>query len=412
MNPPSELRRDFEMLATIGRLPEGGMSRPAFGSADCAAHEWLLQRAREAGLEAGYDAFGNAVIRLVPADARLAGRPAILIGSHLDTVDNGGAFDGALGVMVGLEMVRRLARRGPVRRPVELVAFRDEEGRFGPFTGSRAFTGTLPLDGLDQMRAPDGERLVEAMRRAGFDPEAAALAARNMEGIAAYLELHIEQGSILESAGSSLGIVTSIVGQERLSVRFTGQADHAGTTPMELRRDAFAAAARFADRFRQWILADPSDSLRGTIGIVKVSPNQGNVVPGEVRMGLEIRDINLGALERAARATADLAEEVANLFGVEARVRNLLSEPPIPMDEDLRQELMQAADETGTDWMELPSGANHDAGVLARHVPVAMLFVPSTGGRSHCPEEHTDWHHIERAADVFEIALRRLATRD
>ena len=407
MTPSSTLRHDFDHLATVGRQSAGGMSRPAYGAADCAAHVWLLKRARSMGLAARYDAIGNAIISLRPSDPAGAARPAILLGSHLDTVENGGAFDGALGVMVGLETLRRLAR-GTVPRPVELIAFRDEEGRFGPFIGSRAFMGTLPLDAMVQMRAPDGELLVDAMRRAGFDPMVATEAARDPGSIAAYLELHIEQGSVLEEAGSPVGIVTSIVGQERMAIRFTGRADHAGTTPMDMRRDAFAAAARFADRFRQWILEDPSDSIRGTIGIVKVTPNQGNVVPGEVRMGLEIRDINVAALERAAAATTALAAEVAKAFDLESRVRTLLSEAPVPMAESLRELLVEAADASGIEWMELPSGANHDAGVLARHVPAGMLFVPSTGGRSHCPEEHTDWPHIESAANVLEAAVRQL----
>jgi hydantoinase/carbamoylase family amidase len=408
MTSSQTLRQDFETLASIGQLPSGGISRPAFSPDDCEAHDWFLDRARSAGLTAGYDPFGNAVVTLAPADPERAKRPAILIGSHLDTVENGGAFDGALGVMAGLDVLRRLSATGGVGRPVQLVAFRDEEGRFGPFTGSRAFSGTLPLGKLDQLRAPDGEALVDAMRRAGFDPAAAGMAARDMREIALYLELHIEQGSILEREGCSLGVVTSIVGQERLAVRFTGQVDHAGTTPMNLRKDAFAASARFADRFRQFILDDASETLRGTIGIVKVTPNQGNVVPGEVRMGLEIRDVEEAALDRSATATTRLAEQAASEFGVECRIRRLLSEPPVPMAERLRQVLVQAAGATGAGWMELASGANHDAGMMARHVPTAMLFVPSTGGRSHCPEEHTEWHHVEQGVNVLEAAVRRI----
>ncbi|MDW6023376.1 M20 family metallo-hydrolase [Mesorhizobium sp. BAC0120] len=404
MNEAAALRADFDALAEIGRRPEGGWARPAFSPADCAAHDWFLERARLAGLSARYDAFGNAVARL-GAD----NRPAIVLGSHLDTVVGGGAFDGALGVLAGLDVARRLVASGDVDTPVEVVAFRDEEGRFGPFTGSRAFTGTLPLGTIDKLRDADGVSLVEAMRMAGFDPAAAAEAARDPAGISAYLELHIEQGPVLEEQGLPLGIVTAIAGQERLAVRFVGRSDHAGTAPMNLRRDAFAATARFADRFRDLVLADESKTLRGTVGIVNLLPNQGNVVPGEVRLGLEIRDIDQAAVERTARATEKLAVEVAEQFGCELKCRSIHKDAPVPMDTGLRGALEASARELGAASMALPSGANHDAGVMGRFVPSAMLFVPSRDGRSHCPEEHTDWQPIALATDVLEATVRRLA---
>ncbi len=405
MNEAAELRADFDRLAEIGRHPDGGWARPAFGAADCAAHDWFLDRARGAGLSARYDAFGNAIARL-EGD----GRQAIVFGSHLDTVVQGGAFDGALGVMAGLEVVRRIAASGGIGRPLEVVAFRDEEGRFGPFVGSRAMMGRLPLDTLDKLRAADGSLLVDALRAAGFAPEAAGEAARDPAQIGAYLELHIEQGPVLERAGVPLGIVSAIAGQERLAIRFTGQTDHAGTTPMAMRRDAFAATARFADRFRDLILADASETLRGTIGIVNLMPNQGNVVPGEVRLGLEIRDIEAAAVERTARATEALAADVGQAFGCTVKTRSVFRDAPVVMDDRLRAVLAHCADGSGARSMVLPSGANHDAGVIGRLVPSAMLFVPSQGGRSHCPEEHTDWPHIALAADVLEAAVRRLGT--
>lgn len=404
MSEAAALRADFEALAGIGRRPEGGWARPAFSAADCAAHDWFLDRARSAGLAAGYDAFGNAIARLGAGD-----RPAIVLGSHLDTVVGGGAFDGATGVLAGLDVARRLAASGDVACPVEVVAFRDEEGRFGAFTGSRAFTGTLPLGGIDKFRDAEGTTLVDAMRAAGFNPADAAQAARDPAGISAYLELHIEQGRVLEQEGLPLGIVTAIAGQERLAIRFVGQSDHAGTAPMELRRDAFAATARFADRFRDLVLAAGSKTLRGTVGIVNLVPNQGNVVPGEVRLGLEIRDVDEAAVERTARATEELAAEVAEQFGCEVRCRSIHRDAPVPMDHGLRTALEEAARELGAGSMALPSGANHDAGVMGRFVPSAMLFVPSRGGRSHCPEEHTDWLPIALAADVLEATVRRLA---
>lgn len=393
-------RRDFEALKGFGADPEGGWSRPAFSAPDIAAHDWFLARGREAGLSARYDSFGNAILRL-EGD----GRPAILIGSHLDTVARGGAFDGAIGVLAGLEVARRLRVSGAPGAPVEVIAFRDEEGRFGPVTGSRAMAGLHGEEGLAKARAVDGETLAEAVARAGFT---LANAPRDWSAVAAYLELHIEQGPVLEAAGIGLGLVTAIAGQERLSLRFTGRADHAGTAPMALRRDAFAGAARFAEAFRALILAEGDPSLRGTIGVVKLSPNVGNVVPAEVTLGLEFRGTDGPALPRIRARVEALAEGIAAEEGLALRLRRLYSDAPVPMDAALLDRLEAAARGLGQPVLRLPSGANHDAGILGRLVPAAMLFVPSVGGRSHCPEEETDLAQIEAATDVLHAAVTAL----
>lgn len=404
--PIAGLIADFQALSAIGRDPDGGWSRPAFGPEDCAAQEWFLSRAREMGMSARYDAFGNAVAR-TPGPGR-----AVALGSHLDTVRNGGAYDGALGVLAGLEIARRAIAADTWARPVEVIAFRDEEGRFGPFTGSRAMTGGFTPDDLAQKRGQDGKPLVEAMAEAGFDPARVCEAARDFSDLHCYFELHIEQGPVLEAGGEAVGIVTAIAGQERFSIRFTGQPDHAGAAPMGLRRDAFAATARFADRFRDMILADPSDTLRGTIGVVKLMPNQANVVPGEVRLALEIRDTDAAALTRAAAATEALVAETGAAFGVETKARNIYREAPVALSPGMQEALEAAARAHGFAHARLPSGANHDAGILAPHLPVAMLFVPSKDGRSHCPEEHTDWAPIAQTLAVLEDAVRQIAERE
>ncbi|MCZ4353081.1 Zn-dependent hydrolase [Roseovarius aestuarii] len=398
------LRADFDALSQIGCAPDGGWSRPAFGAADCAAHEWFLGRARAAGLSARYDAFGNVIAR-TPGQGR-----AIAIGSHLDTVINGGAFDGALGVLAGLEVARRAMASG-VQTPIEVIAFRDEEGRFGPFTGSRAMTGAFDLAALEARRGQDGVPLVDAMRDAGFDPAGVTESARDFSDVACYLELHIEQGRVLEQRGDAVGLVTAIAGQERFAIRFTGQPDHAGTTPMELRLDAFAATARFADQFRDMILTDPSDTLRGTIGVVKLAPGQANVIPGEVRLALEIRDTDAVALARAANATRALVRQTGDTMGCAFKVRDVYREDPVVMDAELLAVLEGAAKSLNIAYSCLPSGANHDTGIMAAHVPVGLMFVPSKDGRSHCPEEFSDWSDIAKAVATLERCVVRLAER-
>lgn len=401
------LRADFDAIAAIGRDPEGGWTRPAYGAGECEAHRWFATRATAAGLAVRQDAFGNSIAR---HEGR-PGAPAIAIGSHLDTVTRGGLFDGALGVLAGLEIARRIVPE-PDDLALEIIAFRDEEGRFGALTGSRAMTGDLPPDALSTMRDADAIGLRSAMLDAGLPVESSLAARRNLSELAAYLELHIEQGPVLEAGGESVGIVTAIAGQKRRAIRFTGTAGHAGTTPMELRHDAFAAAAEFAVGFREMIVKEGQGSARGTIGIVKTNPNQGNVIPGEVLIGLEIRDASAELLTLLAGRTVDIAGEAAGRHGVEVSPRLVYESAPVPMASHLIALLEGQARALAIPSRRMLSGANHDAGILGAHVPAAMLFVPSRGGVSHTPEEHTDWHHIEAAVAVLEGCVRRLISAE
>ncbi|MEI4487376.1 Zn-dependent hydrolase [Frigidibacter sp. MR17.14] len=392
-----DFRDDLQALSRIGPDPAGGWSRPAWSAAENEAHLWFAARARAAGLEVRRDAFGNTIAR---REGSVADLPAVALGSHLDTVLNGGLYDGALGVLAALEIARRTA---PGRHPIEIIAFRDEEGRFGPFTGSRAMMGLLPPEVLGA-RAADGAVLGEAMAAAGLVPEGAGAAARDPAGIGCWLELHIEQGPVLEAAGLPLGIVTAIAGQERMSLRFAGEAGHAGTTPMTGRRDAFQAAARFATAFDAMIRAEP-DGPRGTIGIVRVLPNQGNVIPRDVRLNLEIRDASAETVQRLAAQTGALAARIGAETGTAVETRRGFSAAPVPMAPALVDLLARQA---GAQAMRLVSGANHDAGVLGALIPAAMVFVPSRGGLSHVPEEHSDEGPILAAIDVLARAVQEL----
>lgn len=383
---------DFAALKTFGADPDGGWSRLAFSDADNAAHDWLIANARAAGLEARYDSFGNAILRLQGQG------PTYLIGSHLDSVRKGGAFDGAIGVLAGLSILKLLKAASWSGPTLEVIAFRDEEGRYGPFMGSRAMAGLHPQEALAQARAADGTALAPLMQAAGFTPDNAPY---DFSDVSGYLELHIEQGPVLEAEGIPLGLVTAIAGQERLALKFTGQADHAGTAPMDLRRDAFAGAARFACAFRAHILSQNDPDLRGTIGVVNVAPNQGNVVPSEVRMGLEIRSPDAAQLSRLRLEVTALAEQIAQEEDLDLRLRTVYSDAPVPMSPQLMAMAQTAADQSGVHWRKILSGANHDAGIIGRIVPALMLFVPSKAGRSHCPEEETDLPDIEQAISVM-----------
>jgi N-carbamoyl-L-amino-acid hydrolase len=400
----ARLRADIEALARIGPDPAGGLSRPAWSPAHEEARAWLVERFRAAGLATRVDPAGNVFGRLGDAE------PVVMTGSHIDTVPRGGPLDGALGVLAGLECLRAAAAAG--RRParaLEVAAFTDEEGRFYGFFGSRALTGSLDLALAARLTDPEGLSLPEAMRRAGFDLARAPEARRPPETIAAYVELHIEQGPWLEAEGTPIGVVEAIVGIRRRRLTFVGQPDHAGTTPMDRRRDAFFTAAEYATRSRETVIRGGAGRAVTTIGVVQVSPGVPNIVPARTALLQEIRDPDPAVLERLARRTLALARRVAARRGLAVEVEELMRAEPVAMSPRVQAAVARAAAARGLAVKRMPSGAGHDAQILASVTDAGMLFVPSQGGRSHRPDEWTDWPAIERGADVLLGTLLALA---
>jgi N-carbamoyl-L-amino-acid hydrolase len=400
----ARLRADIEDLARIGRDPEGGISRPAWSPGFMEARRWLLERCRAAGLTASEDAAGNVFGRLGDRPA-----PVIMTGSHVDTVPRGGPLDGALGVLAGLECLRTLAAAGRrLARPVELAAFTDEEGRFYGFFGSRAMTGSLDLALAARLADPTGLPLPEAMRRAGYDLGRAVQARREPGSIAAYVELHIEQGPWLELEGVPLGVVEGIVGIRRRRLTFVGQPDHAGTTPMDRRKDAFFTAADYAVLSRELVVRTAPRAVT-TIGVVDIRPGVANIVPERAALLQEIRDVAPPLLDRLAGEALVLAQAVAARWGLEVTVEELMRAEPVGMSPRVQQAIEAAAQTLGLATKRMPSGAGHDAQILAAVTDAGMLFVPSQGGRSHRPDEWSDWQSIERGANVLLATLMRLA---
>ena len=401
------LRRDVEGLAEIGRDPSGGWSRPAWSPAHEEARAWLLARLRAAGLETRVDAAGNVFGRLPGGDP---GAACVMTGSHIDTVPRGGPLDGALGVLAGLECLRAVMAAGvALPRPLEVAAFSDEEGRFYGLFGSRAMTGSLDLALAARLRDPDGLPLPEAMRRAGFDLGRAPEARRDPRTIAAYVELHIEQGPWLEEASVPIGVVEGIVGIRRHRLTFLGQPDHAGATPMDRRRDAFFAAADYATRSRAAVLRGGRGRAVTTIGVVQVEPGVANIVPARATLLQELRDPDPEVLDRLARANAAGARRAARRHGLTVEVEELMRVAPMPMAPRVMAAIERAAAGLGLGTRRMPSGAGHDAQVLAAVTEAGMVFVPSQGGRSHRPDEWTDWPAIEPGANVLLGALCELA---
>ena len=398
------LRRDIEALAAIGRDPTGGISRPAWSPAHEEARAWLLGQLRAAGLAARVDPAGNVFGRLGE------GTPAVLTGSHIDTVPRGGPLDGALGVLAGLECLRTVAASG-VRpaRALEVAAFTDEEGRFYGFFGSRALTGSLDRMLAERLTDPTGLALAEAMRRAGFDLARAPEARRDPREIAAYVELHIEQGPWLEAEDVPIGVVEGIVGIRRFRLTFVGQPDHAGTTPMDRRKDAFFTAAEYATKSRELVVRGGEGHAVTTIGVVDVRPGVPNIVPERAVLLQELRDPDPALLERLASRTLQAARRVARQRGLVLEVEHLMRAEPVRMSPRVQAAIEATAAELGLPTRRMPSGAGHDAQVLAAVTDAGMIFVPSQGGRSHRPDEWTDWPALERGANMLLGTLLRLA---
>ena len=390
------LEQRLDELYKIGTEPGGGVYRPLYGSAWAEAGDCVERWMKKAGLEARRDAVGNLWGRL---DGTKKGK-VIVTGSHIDTVRHGGRLDGALGIVAGLTAVEALLKeKGKPRRTLEVVAICEEEGSRFPtnFWGSRAIVGAID--------SPDAA-MAEAMRERGLDPATVASAAR--DDIDTFVELHIEQGAVLETANVPLAVVSAIVGTAHLELAVTGRPDHAGTTPMDMRRDALAGAAAMVQAVES-IARSLGKPAVATVGKIRAEPDQINVVPGRVVFTVDLRHSDPGARRALEERTQSLCRTIAAERGLELEVRVLHERPPVPMHAEVRAVLTRAAQECGVQATELVSGAGHDAQILAARCKVGMLFVPSVGGRSHCPEEHTDPGHLELGVRVLVRALELLA---
>jgi N-carbamoyl-L-amino-acid hydrolase len=364
---------------------------------------------RAAGLRTWVDPAGN-TFGAMGAAGLGPDRPLVLTGSHIDTVPEGGTLDGALGVLAGLECLQAVSEAGlRPRRPLAVAAWSDEEGRYGSLFGSRAFCGNLEVARLPEMASVEGERLVDAMRRAGFDALQAPEARAPEGAVAAYVELHIEQGPRLDEAGVPIGVVEAIVGVRRTRVVVRGQADHAGTTPMDRRRDAFLGAAEYALRSRDLVTGRGGPASVTNIGVVQVHPGASNIVPARAELVHEMRDPDPGVLERLAAECAALAEDVARRRQLQVELRPMSATTPTPCAPRVMRVIEEAAAACGLASRRLYSAAGHDAQNLARITEAGMIFIPSRGGRSHRVDETSDGQAIERGANVLLQALLTLA---
>ncbi|MGO8760215.1 MAG: allantoate amidohydrolase [Terracidiphilus sp.] len=366
-------------------------------------HAHLRGRMESLGMTVQVDAAGNLRGLWRPAGAR---DKRLILGSHIDTVPNAGAFDGVLGVALALEWVE-LARELNLALPIEVIAFSEEEGvRFGvPFIGSRAVAGRFD-PALLALKDAGGITIGEAIRAFGLDPSRIGDAAIDA-GVLGFVEMHVEQGPVLEAEGLGVAAVSAIVGQTRLSLEFTGHANHAGTTPMHLRRDALAAAAEWIAAVES--LALSTGGLAATVGKIEVEPNTSNVVAGMVRASLDVRHAEDAARKSAVESLLEKARAIADRRGLALQCERPMDQPAVPMDERLTAFLTAAIEAAGLTAKQMPSGAGHDAMVMAARVPTAMLFLRSPGGISHHPDEAVLAEDVEAALRVGCGFLERMA---
>ena len=393
---------DLTALARFGQHG-AGVDRTAFSTADVDARLWLAGRFSAAGLSAGIDRFGN-VLGAPPGDG-----PTILLGSHTDSVPKGGWLDGALGVLCGLEIVRALAERDGRLPPLEVISFQDEEGTFVPCLGSQSFCGDIGPGDIADAISTTGEPMADAIRR--LPPSARGTFGLGDRPRLAFLEAHIEQGPRLHREGREIGVVSGIVGVRRALVTFSGQADHAGTTPMDMRKDAGAALIAFAhqvsDRFRRIA----GENTVWNLGHIRLDPGAPNVVPALAELMVEYRDLSAEILDALQDALSALADETERAGPVAVTIADAGSVAPLALDPELTGCLADSAKTLGIAPLRMPSGAGHDAMVVGRHIPAGMLFVPSIGGRSHDVAEDTDVEDIVLGCRVLATAVDTLIGR-
>lgn len=398
----ARLRERLDALSVFGRPAGGdfssGVSRVAYSDADVAGRAYITRLMQGGGLNPRVDAAGNLFGRRAGTDANAA---PVLFGSHIDSVPNGGNFDGDLGTLGAIEVIETLnAARVTTRRALEVVVWANEEGVAfnNGLDGSRAVAGHVEPGELDKVW--NGMKKSDALRKIGGDPAKLESARLRSGAFHCYLELHIEQGGSLEEAGIPIGVVDGIVGIDRYDVEIRGFANHAGTTAMANRRDALVAASHLTLAVDEIVRREPGRQV-GTVGQLNVTPNAPNVVPGLVKLTVELRDLDSAKVARLAGQVRERARQIAAQTRTEIEMRPASHHEPALATPEVQKAIEAAAAKLGLSTRHLPSGAGHDAQMMSTLGPMGMIFVPSVGGISHAPRELTKWEDCARGADVL-----------
>lgn len=398
------LKKDLEELSQIGKDSGGGISRPSFSKADFEARQWLKDKMKTADLQVRQDGAGNIF-------GRIQGKgKTVMAGSHIDTVINGGMFDGSLGVLTALECLRRIKEENlSLSKPLEAASFTDEEGNLvGDFLGSRAFIGTLNKEMLEKGRTQFGTSFSEILKGTEFSLESILDAHKQRPELEAFLEIHIEQGPVLETEDKPLGLVNSIAGKHYWFCSFLGEASHAGTTPFELRHDAFLGLSDFALRCTQYVATHHYGSMV-TVGKVYLHPGAFSVVPGRADFTLDFRSQSKETLKELKNYFPSLAEDISSTRGLKFSSKIIDKTDPVSIPERIVKLMKKNCQENGYPFLTLSSGAGHDAQILAGVTDSGLIFIPCEDGISHSPQEKINWKHLEMGGNLLLHSLIQLA---
>jgi N-carbamoyl-L-amino-acid hydrolase len=399
----ARLNAHLAALSEFGKNPQGGVSRVAYSEADRLGREYVLGLMRAAKLNVSVDAAGNLIGRRAAALSDDSLLP-ILIGSHIDSVPEGGNYDGDVGSLGAIEVAQTIAENNVLlRHPLEVIVFQNEEGGL---IGSQALTGELTEKTLDNV-SNSGKTIREGIKFIGGDVSKLSTVRHEKGSIAAYLELHIEQGGTLEAEKIDIGVVEGIVGINQWNVTVEGFANHAGTTAMNNRQDALLAAAKFIQAVNRVVTSVPGRQV-GTVGRIQAWPGAPNVIPGKVVLTLELRDLDAAKIQMLFEKIRGEANQIATSSRVTFDFKPINTNIPAPTDPRVRAIIAESAKELGLSTKQMPSGAGHDAQDMARLGPVGMIFIPSIGGISHSPKEFSRPQDIENGANVLLAALMKL----
>lgn len=404
------LVKDFEAMAQL-TAPGEGINRLAFTDADWAGRQYIIDRMTDAGLSVEIDDFGNVIGYKIGKKPDL---PAVMVGSHTDSVPNGGNYDGVVGVLSAIEVIRSMIDDGYEHdHTIAVVSFMCEEsGRFGNATlGSKAMRGELTLQDLHHLVDKQGISLYEALKGRNLNPDGIETMAYKRP-VKSFTEIHIEQGKVLEHEQKTIGIVTGIAAPERFYVTIRGNADHSGATPMNLRHDALCGASKIILGIEEIASMQEEPPVVGTVGVVEVMPGAMNVIPGAVKLGVDIRSISKVARNSVVTLVKEFIDITAEKRGLSYTIETIAQDHPVEMHPAMIREIEEAVKSVGVEYMTIPSGAGHDAMHWAEAVPTGMIFIPCRDGISHNPAEFAEMDDIVTGAEVLDKVLRKLSLEE
>lgn len=404
------LVKDFEAMAQL-TAPGEGINRLAFTDADWAGRQYIIDRMTDAGLTVETDDFGNVIGYKIGKNPDL---PAVMVGSHTDSVPNGGNYDGVVGVLSAIEVIRSMTDDGYEHdHTIAVVSFMCEEsGRFGNATlGSKAMRGELTLQDLHRLVDKQGISLYEALKDRNLNPDGIETMAYKRP-VKSFTEIHIEQGKVLEHEQKTIGIVTGIAAPERFYVTIRGNADHSGATPMNLRHDALCGASKIILGIEEIASMQEEPPVVGTVGVVEVTSGAMNVIPGAVKLGVDIRSISKVARNSVVTLVKEFIDITAEKRGLSYTIETIAQDHPVEMHPAMIREIEEAVKSVGVEYMTMPSGAGHDAMHWAEAVPTGMIFIPCRDGISHNPAEFAEMDDIVTGAEVLDKVLRKLSLKE